>query len=246
MTRHGLLLLLVLAFAPAWASDDDAELRAALAAKLPGVAADDVRATPVPGLYEVRIGPRIAYVSADGRYLLDGKIIDMVDKVNLTDARATAVRAAWVNGLDEARMIVFEPRDDVRHTVTVFTDVDCGYCRAMHNDIDGLLKRGVRVRYLLYPRNGPDSPAAKKMDHVWCSADRQSALTRAKRGETVTAPKCDTPVAENLVLGQMLPVTGTPTLVTERGEVIPGYLEADRLVTELDRLKLRAGTTAPR
>ena len=243
MRTIGIMLALVFAFGPAQAADDDAEIRAALAGKLPGVDVEDVSATPVAGLYEVRLGPRVAYVSADGRYLIDGRIIDLETRANITDARASAAREAWVNGLDESKMIVFEPAGGARHTVTVFTDVDCGYCRAMHSDIDGLLKRGVRVRYILYPRNGLASVAADKMENVWCSADRRDALTRAKRGETVTAPKCETPVAENLALGQSLPVRGTPTLVTERGELIPGYLETTELVKTLDELKSQAQTT---
>lgn len=222
---------------PALAMADDAVTRAALADKLPGIAAEDVRPSPVPGLYEVRVGPRIAYVSADGRFLLNGQMIDLEAKANVTEERLTEIRAAWVKGLDESAMIVFEPEGKTRHTVTVFTDVDCGYCRAMHKDIDGLMEQGIRVRYLLYPRNGPDTESARKADHVWCSADRQAALTRAKRGQTVTAPACDTPVMDNFALGRSVPVTGTPTLVTDGGDLIPGYLETERLVAELDRLR---------
>ena len=213
------------------------EARTALAAKLPGIEAEDVRESPVPGLYEVMVGARVVYVSADGRFLLNGQMIDLKNQENLTEQRLSDVRARWAAGLDESRMVIFEPTVDTRHTITVFTDIDCGFCRTMHEDIDGLLARGVRVRYLLYPRNGPGTASAKKADDVWCSADRNDALTRAKAGKRVTAPDCDTPVVANFELGRTIPVTGTPTLITEDGTVIPGYLETAKLVAELDRLK---------
>lgn len=208
-----------------------------LAAKLPGIEAEDIRESPVPGLYEVRVGARIVYVSADGRFLLNGQMIDLQSQTNLTEDRLSDVRAEWAAGLDESRMIIFEPPRDTRHTVTVFTDIDCGYCRAMHEDIDGLLTRGVRVRYLLYPRNGPGTESAMKADHVWCSKDRNDALTRAKAGKRVTAPACETPIVANFELGRTVPVTGTPLTITDGGMLIPGYLETAKLVAELDRLK---------
>ena len=238
MTLRILLLaaLLVTPFTAA-ADDDDHAVREALAAKLPGVSADDLRASPVPGLYEVMVGAQIVYVSADGRYLLNGSMIDLENKRNLTEERLATARAEWVRDLDESRMVIFEPEGPTRHTVTVFTDIDCGYCRAMHRGIDELLEAGIRVRYLLYPRNGPGTPSAAKAVHVWCSADRRDALTRAKAGETVTAPPCENPINANFALGRTVPVTGTPTLITDGGDLIPGYLEPEALVAELDRLK---------
>lgn len=236
-----LILIAAVSGAPVATANPIAEL----AAKLPGIEAKDIRESPVPGLYEVMVGARLVYVSADGRFLLNGQMIDLENQSNLTEARLSDVRAKWAAGLDEARMVIFEPPGDTRHTVTVFTDIDCGFCRTMHEDIDGLLKRGVRVRYLLYPRNGPGTDSAKKADNVWCSADRNDALTRAKAGKRVTAPKCDTPVVANFELGRTVPVTGTPTLITDGGAVIPGYLETAELVAELDRLKtLQSPATA--
>ncbi|MEX0900902.1 MAG: DsbC family protein [Gammaproteobacteria bacterium] len=228
-------LILMAAVAGAPATPVDA--RAELAAKLPGVEAQDIRESPVPGLYEVMVGARIVYVSADGRFLLNGQMIDLENQANVTESRLSDVRARWISGLDESRMVIFEPTGATRHTVTVFTDIDCGFCRTMHEDIDGLRSRGVRVRYLLYPRNGPGTESAKKADHVWCSADRNEALTRAKAGKRVTAPACETPTIANFELGRSVPVTGTPTLITDGGMLIPGYLETAKLVAELDRLK---------
>lgn len=231
------MIELILISAIAGASATPVDARAELAEKLPGIEAKDIRESPIPGLFEVMVGARIVYVSADGRFLLNGQMIDLENQANLTENRLGAVRAEWAAGLDESRMVIFEPDGDTKHTVTVFTDIDCGFCRTMHEDIDGLLDRGVRVRYLLYPRNGPGTESAKKADHVWCSADRNAALTRAKAGKRVTAPACDTPTVANFELGRTVPVTGTPTLITDGGSLIPGYLETERLVAELDRLK---------
>lgn len=231
-----LLGLLLAAVPPVAAEPDDAAVRARVAERLPGVDADDVRPSPVPGLYEVTLGPRVLYVSADGRYVLQGTVIDLTDQSNVTEPRRTAARAAWVNGLDESQMVVFEPTAPLRHTLTVFTDVDCGYCRQMHAEIDQLLASGIRVRYLLYSRGGPGTEAAAKAERVWCSPDRQAALTAAKQGRAVTAPACETPLMANLLLGRELPVNGTPTMVTGRGDLIPGYLPPAMLVEELQRL----------
>lgn len=242
--RPGPLAWLVVSAAlatPAAAGDDDAAARAALAAKLPGVQADDLRRSPVPGLYEVTIGNDVMYVSPDGRYLLRGDLLDLAARVNLTEAREAEIRARWVAALDESRMVIFEPAGDTRHTITVFTDIDCTYCRAMHAEIDDYLARGIRVRYLLYPRNGPGTASAAKAEHVWCSPDRNDALTRAKAGKPVRAPSCETPIMANLQTGRTLPVTGTPTTVTDSGHLISGFVPPDRLQAELQRLAGGAG-----
>lgn len=217
-------------------SADNAEVRERIAARLPGVAAADVNPSPVAGLYEVMVGPRVVYVSADGRFVLQGSVIDLDAQANITEPRRTAARARWVNGLDEAQMVIFEPTVPLRHTVTVFTDIDCGYCRQMHAEINGLLAGGVRVRYLLYSRGGPGTEAANKAEHVWCAPDRRAALTAAKLGRAVAARACETPLMANLMLGRELNVTGTPTLVSGGGDLIPGYVPAATLIEELERL----------
>jgi thiol:disulfide interchange protein DsbC len=118
--------------------------------------------------------------------------------------------------------VVFEPHGAVQRTITVFTDVDCGYCRAMHREIDALLGAGVRVRYLLYPRDGPGSPGVARPERVWCAADRQDALTRAKLGEQVESPDCESPVFDNLMLDCGIAASGGTLVVQEVAD--PGGL----------------------
>jgi thiol:disulfide interchange protein DsbC len=212
-----------------------ADVRAEIARKLE-VDVENVRPSPVPGLYEVSHGMEVGYVSTDGRFYIDGDVFDISSRVNLTESRRTGARAALVKGVRDDQTIVFAPKG-YKYTVNVFTDIDCGYCRTLHAEIAELNRLGVRVRYLFYPRSGPGSPSWAKAEAVWCSADRNDALTRAKRGEEIVTGKCDTQVAQQYQLGQELGIRGTPGIVTERGEYIPGYLPAPRLVERLRQLE---------
>ena len=138
-------------------------------------------------------------------------------------------------------MIVFSP-DEPKHTITVFTDVDCAYCRKLHSEIGELTALGVKVQYLMYPRYGKQSPAGEPMiswikaENVWCAPDRNDALTRAKKGETIESEPCATPVAAHYEAGQLVGFAGTPAIITEDGVLISGYLPAARLVERLDAL----------
>ena len=156
---------------------------------MPGVTVDQLKATPIPGLYEFSKGADVGYVTSDGRYFLGGDLYDIKEGANLTDQRRSDVRRKVLSSLSESELIVFSPKDP-KYTITVFTDVDCGYCRKLHSQIADLNRMGVRVRYAFYPREGPGSEAWKTAEAVWCSADRQDALTRAKRGEAIKAKDC--------------------------------------------------------
>lgn len=228
----------LVALFPASASAD-ATVEEALAAKVPGVEAENIKATPVPGLWEVAVGAQVVYLSEDGRYMVRGELIDLMTGQNMTGERQNELQTALANRLskefDEARMVVFSP-ENPRHTITVFTDIDCGYCRKLHREIEDYNKRGIKVRYMFYPLAGPGSDSWAKADAVWCSPDRNKAMTRAKLGEEVkaTQPCQDTPAAKHYELGGQLGVRGTPTIVTEDGEILRGYLPADQLQAYLD------------
>lgn len=228
----GCLLLLPLA---AGAQAPDAAIRAEIAKRLE-VAVEDVRPAPVPGLYEVMSGTEVGYVSADGRFYIDGDLFDMGTRANLTEQRRGTVRASLVKAIRDEDAVVFSPKG-YKYTINVFTDIDCGFCRTLHAEVDELNRLGVRVRYLFYPRGGPGSPAWAKAEAVWCSRDRGDALTRAKLGETVTARPCDTVVASHYRLGRDLGIRGTPGIITERGDYITGYLPAPQLVERLRQLQ---------
>jgi len=208
-------------------------LQRALTGILTGLERNDISPSPVPGLYEVLVGARLYYVSADGRYLISGRMVDLQDGRNLTETRVSGARKRMVDAVGEENMLVFGPTG-ARHTVTVFTDIDCGYCRKLHSQMKSYNDLGIRIRYLFYPRAGLDSGSAHKAVSVWCADDRREALSRAKQGEQIPFRKCENPVARHYLLGQLVGVTGTPALVLENGEMIPGYLPPTRLRKTLD------------
>ncbi len=213
-----------------------ADPRAVIAMKFPGIKAEDVKASPLPGLYEVAMGSDTAYVSADGRYLINGDLYEIDSRTNLTEANRSGMRREVLAKLDERDMIIFSPAKPL-HTITVFTDVECGYCRKMHSEMEQINKLGIRVRYMAYPRAGPGTADWAKMESVWCSKDRKLAITQAKNGAEVKAANCGaTPVAKQFELGEKLGVNGTPAVFTDRGEHIGGYLPSQRLLEQLEQL----------
>jgi thiol:disulfide interchange protein DsbC len=214
--------------------------RAEIAKKFPGAKAENVVPSPIPGMFEIRLGSDVAYVSADGRYLISGDLFDVDARTNLTEAGRSDTRKKLLAKLDEKDMIVFEPQK-TKHTITVFTDVDCGYCRKLHSEIEQINKLGVRVRYMAYPRSGPGTPDWAKMESVWCSKDRKGAITQAKLGNDVKTPSCGaTPVAKQYELGDQLGVSGTPAIFTMSGDYIGGYLPPQQLLQQLDELAKQA------
>jgi thiol:disulfide interchange protein DsbC len=213
----------------------NADVRAKIAARL-DIKLEDIKPSPVPGLYEVASGSDVGYVSEDGRFYIDGDLYDMESQANLTEERRAAGRGALLKAVRDADTVVFAGKDH-KYTLDVFTDMDCGYCRKLHSEIAELNRLGVRVRYLMYPRGGPGSSSWKKAEAVMCSANRNDALTRAKRGEEITAKPCANPVAAQYALGRDLGIRGTPGIFTEQGDYITGYLPAAKLVERLKALQ---------
>ena len=207
-----------------------ADVRARVVAKLPGASPADVAMSPIAGLYEVTMGSLIAYVSADGKYLVSGSIYDLATEANLTAKRRNDARAKALLAAREDQMIVFGPAN-AKMTVTVFTDVDCGYCRKFHSQITELNKAGVRVRYVPFPRTGPGTESWRKAESVWCASDRKDALTRAKRGEEVKSKDCgDAMIKAGFEMGEDFGLEGTPAIYTQSGEYIGGFLTPAQLV----------------
>jgi thiol:disulfide interchange protein DsbC len=212
----------------------EAEL-AAVASHLPGAKPEELRTTPIPGIYEFKRGAELVYITADGRYGFAGDLYRLEDHANLSDARRRELRLELLSAVPESSMVVFAPAAP-KYTVTVFTDVDCQYCRALHKQIAEYNRLGVKVRYMFYPRTGPNTASWAKAEQVWCSADRRAALTAAKLGQPLKAAVCKpNPVADEYALGQAIGLTGTPGIVTESGELLPGYSPPDELLQELQQ-----------
>ena len=236
-------LLLVAGANAADSSQADKDARAAIAAKFPGVKAEQIKPSPVAGVYEVGMGADTAYVSADGRYLFSGDLYEVDSRTNLTEASRNTARSKTLAKLDERDMIVFGPAN-AKYTITVFTDVECGYCRKLHSEIDQLNKLGVRVRYMAYPRAGPGPADWSKMEAVWCSKDRNTALTKAKQGQVIQSHCGATPVAKQYELGEEFGVRGTPAIFTASGDYIGGYLAPAEMVQQLEELRVAAAKPA--
>jgi thiol:disulfide interchange protein DsbC len=220
---------------PAAKNDD---IRVQLAKKIPGAKAEDVRQSPIPGVYEILLGTNTAYVSADGKYLISGDLYEIATKTNLSEERRTVVRSQAIAAIKDSDTIVFGPATP-KHTITVFIDVDCGYCRKLHSEIAELNNKfGIRVRYTAYPRSGPGTSSWAKMETVWCSKDRREALTKAQLDQDIGTAKCgSTPVGSQYKLGGDIGVNGTPAIFTEDGDYIGGYLPPQKLAEYLDELK---------
>jgi thiol:disulfide interchange protein DsbC len=197
----------------------------------------EVATTPVKGLYEVLINNNeILYFSEDGEYLLLGDLRKADDKLtNLTEQRMDGVRKAKINNLKEEEMVVFAPEGETKHTLNVFTDVDCFYCVKLHREVDKLNEAGVKVRYMAFPRAGIGSETYRTMVSVWCADDQQAALTAAKNKQKVEPKTCDNPIQAQYKLGQELGVRGTPAILFDNGQLMPGYAPADKLIQMLEQ-----------
>lgn len=226
---------------PCAALADDAELaqvRQKVAEMFDVIEPGDVNASPIDGWYTIQKNAVLAYISADGRYLMQGDLIDLDANVNLSDVARDGARRELVASLSDDEVITFAP-EDPSYSVTVFTDIECTYCRRLHNEIEQFMAQGIEVRYLLYPRNGPSSRAWTTSEQVWCSADRRAALTNAKRDRDFESRECDASiVAKHYAIGRQVGLSGTPAIVLDDGELIAGYLPPDALA---NRLRQKSG-----
>lgn len=212
-----------------------AAIRALLESTQPGMVIDAVEPSPVSGLYEVQIqNGQTLYVSSDARHLIPGDLFEAREEglVNLGEERRNEWRARKIAALDEQDMIVFRARDE-KAALTVFTDVDCPYCRKLHGEIGELNELGITVRYLAFPRTGLNTETHAKMVAIWCAQDRAAMFTAAKRGSDVAEATCEGPVEEQYQLGREVGVTGTPALVFDDGSIVPGYVPAATLAQYL-------------
>ena len=194
---------------------------------------EDVNGSPVDDWYEIQKGSIVAYISADGRYLLQGDLIDLDEQVNLSEVARTDARRELMASVTDEQVIAFSP-EEVKYSVSIFTDVECSYCRRLHNQIDEYLAHGIEVRYLLYPRNGPASRAWNTAEEVWCSSDRRNALTMAKLDRKFDTSSCDSSIVQDhYVIGRDVGLSGTPAIVFDDGTMIAGYLTPDQLAAAL-------------
>ena len=198
------------------------------------VAIKTISESPMAGVYQVQLeSGRILYASGDGQFLIQGALYDLsADQPrNLTTAAEAAGISEVINALPKDQLVIFAPDKPKTH-VTIFTDVDCGYCRLLHSEVDELNALGIEARYAAFPRSGPDQASAKIMESIWCAKDRQTAMTEAKLGNKIETLTCDNPVKEQFALGQQVGVQGTPAIFMANGVLVPGYKPAAQLAAE--------------
>ena len=197
---------------------------------------NSINSTDIKGYYEVNFeGVEPLYVTADGNYLISGDIYLITEEglVNKSEARRDFQRKALLEGIDVNQLIIFEPKD-IKYNVFVFTDVDCGYCRQFHNQIKEYLDLGIKVNYLAYPRAGIGSDSYRRIVSAWCADDPNYSLTVLKQGGEIKDNVCSTnPVENHFNLGRSIGVQGTPSIVTQEGKMIPGYLPPEELLNLL-------------
>lgn len=222
------------------AAEADKKIAGKISAKInssyPDMQIDSVETTEVKGMYRVLVQGRDLYVLEDGKYFLTGDLYrtDPNNLVNVSEELRGTERAALLASINRKDNIIYSPKDGTKKSISVYTDVDCGYCRKFHQEIPRLNAMGIEVRYLAFPRAGVGSPSYQKIASAWCSADKQDALNKLKNRESIPTNVCENnPVAKQYELGQQMGVTGTPSLVLDDGTVIPGYMPADQLAARL-------------
>lgn len=191
--------------------------------------------TALPTIFEVELNTgEILYSDISGDYLFAGDMYATTPNglMNLSSSTRQKRALDKIAAIPEEQMIVFSP-EEVKASITVFTDVDCTYCRKLHGDMADLMDRGIEIRYLAYPRGGEAAGSYDKMISVWCSSDRKESLTLAKNDEPLPEISCDTPVMDHYLIGNELGISGTPALVFEDGRVVPGYMDSERLAAML-------------
>ncbi|WP_447585141.1 DsbC family protein [Pseudoxanthomonas mexicana] len=224
----------------------DDRARSAVAQLSPNATVEYIGAAPLPGFREVIAGGQLLYISDDGRYLMQGAVLDLQAQEDLMQNSAALAqhRTRLIATIPHSEKIVFAP-PNAKYTVTVFTDIECGYCRKLHDEIAEINRQGIAVEYLAFPRMGLGSQDHKDMISVWCAPDRKRALTEAKSGKSVPARDCKNPVTMEYDVGQRIGVTGTPAIYSADGVQLGGYLPPAMLRAKLDELAARKAPAAP-
>lgn len=237
-TAAGTGLVLLTGFTGALFAQEDktTEIENKIREMAPGIESIAISDSPIDGLLQVQVQNEIYYASSDARFLFLGRIIDLDTRVNITDQAKSGLRKGILSNVDVAEQISFSPVDP-EFDLLVFTDIDCGYCRKLHSQIDEYMAEGIAIHYAAFPRAGLASHSYEKFVSVWCADDQQAALTLAKSGEEPEVRQCENPIKAQYELGNAVGVSGTPSLLTKDGTMIPGYMPPAQLKQRLVALQ---------
>ena len=210
-------------------------VRAAIARISSKADIDEIDVAPMPGFYMVIVSGQMLYVSADGKYMLNGELVDLGTKQNTSKLAWARFRKAQLAKMPASQRIVFAPAHP-KVTISVFTDVNCGFCRALHEHVADFNKAGIAVEYMAWPREGVTTTAGRptptytEMVSVWCASDRKAAFTAATGGAAPKPATCTNPVKDQFELGLKLGMDGTPTIYGPDGRVLGGYVTPAQLL----------------
>ncbi|MCW9047724.1 MAG: DsbC family protein [Gammaproteobacteria bacterium] len=235
LLKSGLLLITMVLGAVSAVHANEAEikeLKENISKRLPPNTALSVKTTPVKGVYEIMAGGQIMYADKDARYIFDGDLIDLKTKKNITEDTRGIVRLSALEKLGEKNMLVYTPKGKVEHTITIFTDIYCPYCRKLHNEMADYMSNGVKVRYIFVPFKGPKSVQASVS--VWCADDKNKAMDLAKGGKEIEKKNCDNPISQHQALATEIGIRGTPAIMLESGTILPGYVPSAKLLQQLN------------
>lgn len=212
------------------------QLRASMARIAPDMQITSIAESVMPGVYEVVSGAQVFYLTPDGRYMLEGSIIDLEHRVDVSEQRRGTLQMSLINDVPEDQMLVFNNEaGDAERSITVFTDTDCGYCQRLHQEIETITDANIRVRYLLFPRAGIESASSTELQSVWCASDQQEAMTIAKTGGQVPAASCENPIESHMAVARQVGLRGTPLIYLDNGTKIPGYQPAAELIRQIEQ-----------
>lgn len=231
MKKHYLSLAILLTTFSGLANADDAAIQQSLS-KL-GLQQTEIQPSPLPGFKTVLSESGVLYVTDDGKHFIQGPLYNLSggQPVNVTNQLLEKRVAAL-----SKEMIVYKAAKE-QHVVTVFTDITCGYCHKLHQQMADYNALGITVRYLAFPREGMNGEVAKKMKAIWCAADRNKALDAAMKGGEVAVADCKIDLAQHHNLGILYGIQGTPAILMQDGTMIPGYQGAQELKKILDSQK---------
>lgn len=233
MLRKLSILVLSLFALAATANTAEANIRSKLKTLMPELPIDSISPTPVQGLYQIKSDANIIYITDDGKYIIQGDMYDVQKEenvVNLTEVNRQEGIKKLLDEIDTSTLITYPAKNETTY-ITVVTDIDCTYCRALHKEVTALNQAGITVRYLAFPRTPKGTSSYDKAISVWCADDRNAAYSSAIAGNEPEKKTCTThPVDAHRLFVEKIGGNVTPIIILRNGRMIPGYLPSDKLI----------------
>ena len=229
------VLIAVLTLPSLAAADLRERVAQALAITNPGLSVTGIADSPVTGVKEIKLSNgKFLYAEPSSDHIFSGRLLAFTDDSlkDLTEEREREDRAQTLRELDTGTAITFAASDEQKHEIFVFTDISCPYCKKFHANMDEMNERGITVHYLALPRAGVDSSVANNMARIWCAEDPHTAITDVFSGKPFSQEvlPCRPPIADQYTMAQTLGVSGTPSVYSQDGRSLGGYMTPDEVL----------------